>query len=101
MAVNIYFLDNELNQSAQNWAEKIATQKHLYYSEHSGVFLICKVLFKGIGEIISIFPLKSSPKEIVNYWYSQHKKYEYETPGWQHGTTYFTQIVWRTSREVS
>jgi hypothetical protein len=42
-----------------------------------------------------------SPKDIVDYWYNEHRKYEYETPGWQPGTNYFTQIIWRSTKEVS
>lgn len=39
-------------------------------------------------------------QEIVDYWYNEHKKYEFETPGWQTGTNYFTQIIWRSTKEV-
>jgi hypothetical protein len=41
-----------------------------------------------------------SPKDIVDYWYNEHRKYEYETPGWQPGTNYFTQIIWRSTKEI-
>lgn len=27
-------------------------------------------------------------------------KYEYDTPGWQAGTNYFTQVVWKTTEEI-
>lgn len=40
-------------------------------------------------------------EEIVEYWYDEHRKYEYETPGWQAGTNYFTQIIWYSTQEVS
>ena len=32
--------------------------------------------------------------------YAEHEKYEYETPGWQCGTNYFTQVVWKATEEV-
>lgn len=32
--------------------------------------------------------------------YAEHEKYEFETPGWQNGTNYFTQVVWRATEEV-
>jgi hypothetical protein len=41
-----------------------------------------------------------APKDIVDYWYNEHRKYEYETPGWQPGTNYFTQIIWRSTKEI-
>lgn len=40
-------------------------------------------------------------EQIVEHWYGEHSKYEYETPGWQMGTNYFTQIIWKATEEVS
>lgn len=54
----------------------------------------------GVGENITFFPPSMSATEVVDYWYSEHTKYEYETPGWQAGTNYFTQLIWKSTRQV-
>lgn len=54
----------------------------------------------GIGENITFFPVNISGEKVVEHWYSEHVKYEYETPGWQAGTNYFTQIIWKATEEV-
>ncbi|CAB3399870.1 unnamed protein product [Caenorhabditis bovis] len=79
----------ELRVMAQAWAEKLAKQAYISYSELS-----------GIGENITFFPKDADAETVVEHWYSEHVKYEYETPGWQTGTNYFTQVVWRATREV-
>lgn len=87
---------------AQHWAERLADQAHLSYSELSGV-----------GENITFFPKNLDPDKsgntnvtvtvtlVVEHWYEEHEKYEYDTPGWQRGTNYFTQVVWKGTEEVS
>uniref|UniRef100_A0A914YJ40 SCP domain-containing protein n=1 Tax=Panagrolaimus superbus TaxID=310955 RepID=A0A914YJ40_9BILA len=82
-------LSEELTEQAQKWAEKLAIRQHVAYCE-----------LPGIGENITFFPANMSPKDIVDYWYNEHRKYEYETPGWQPGTNYFTQIIWRSTKEI-
>uniref|UniRef100_A0A914E972 SCP domain-containing protein n=1 Tax=Acrobeloides nanus TaxID=290746 RepID=A0A914E972_9BILA len=82
-------LSQELSSKAQHWAEKLASRRYIAY---------CEV--PGIGENITCFPCHISPEEIVDYWYNEHRFYEYETPGWQMGTNYFTQIVWKSTKEI-
>ncbi|KAF8355499.1 hypothetical protein PRIPAC_97122 [Pristionchus pacificus] len=79
----------ELAHSAQIWAEKLAKQAHITYCELSGV-----------GENITFFPPSIDPETAVEHWYAEHEKYEFETPGWQNGTNYFTQVVWRATEEI-
>jgi hypothetical protein len=74
---------------AQRWAERLAANRHLEYFQ-----MAC------IGESITFFPSSMSASDMVDYWYKESRRYEYETPGWQFGTNYFTQIVWRSTREV-
>ncbi|KJH41832.1 SCP-like protein, partial [Dictyocaulus viviparus] len=81
--------NEQLAAQAQLWAEKVAKQAHISYKELSGV-----------GENITFFPRDLSPEAIVEHWYEEHEKYEYETPGWQYGTNYFTQIIWRETEEI-
>ena len=98
-------LSEELGELAQRWAEKLAARQYMAYCELNGIFLIEKGLFKkfsvlGIGENITFFPANMSPQQIVDYWYTEHRKYEYETPGWQTGSNYFTQLIWKSTKEV-
>ncbi|VDN52803.1 unnamed protein product [Dracunculus medinensis] len=53
-----------------------------------------------IGENITFFPMFIDAEQIVEHWYGEHSKYEYETPGWQMGTNYFTQIIWKATEEI-
>lgn len=57
-------------------------------------------IFSGIGENITFFPIWIDGEKVVEHWYSENMKYEYDTPGWQAGTNYFTQVVWKTTEEV-
>ncbi|KAH7731974.1 Protein F09B9.5, partial [Aphelenchoides avenae] len=70
-------------------ADKLANRRHISFCE-----------LAGVGENITFFPPDMSATEVVDYWYSEHNKYEYETPGWQAGTNYFTQLIWKSTREV-
>ncbi|CAJ0951760.1 unnamed protein product, partial [Mesorhabditis belari] len=81
--------DDELGQLAQSWANRIANKAHLEYSQISGV-----------GENITFFPPDINPDKIVEYWYNENEKYEYETPGWQTGTNYFTQVIWKSTEQI-
>ncbi|CAJ0610475.1 unnamed protein product [Cylicocyclus nassatus] len=81
--------NDQLAAQAQAWAERVAKQAHISYKELS-----------GIGENITFFPRDLDPEAIVEHWYEEHEKYEYDTPGWQCGTNYFTQIIWRETEEV-
>nr|CAD2144944.1 unnamed protein product [Meloidogyne enterolobii] len=82
-------LSSELITMACKWANKLSEKGHVAFAEISGV-----------GENITVFPEDISAKEIVDYWYDENRKYEYETPGWQAGANYFTQIVWKSTREI-
>ncbi|VDK44129.1 unnamed protein product [Anisakis simplex] len=79
----------ELSEQAQNWANKLALRGHLAYCE-----------LPGIGENITFFPLWIDGEKVVEHWYNEHVKYEYDTPGWQAGTNYFTQVVWKSTSEI-
>ncbi|KAF7638286.1 SCP domain-containing protein [Meloidogyne graminicola] len=83
-------LSSELITMAREWANKLAEKGHVAFSEIS-----------GIGENITVFPAEMSANEIVDHWYNENRKYEFETPGWQAaGANYFTQIVWKSTKEI-
>uniref|UniRef100_A0A8R1HP53 SCP domain-containing protein n=1 Tax=Caenorhabditis japonica TaxID=281687 RepID=A0A8R1HP53_CAEJA len=73
--------NTELSEMAQQWAEKLAKQK----TNPSLNRLLIVPFF-----VVSV----------VEHWYQEHEKYEYETPGWQTGTNYFTQVIWRSTKEI-
>ncbi|VDO62570.1 unnamed protein product [Haemonchus placei] len=81
--------NDQLAAQAQAWAEKVARQAYVTYKEMS-----------GLGENITFFPRDLDPDSIVEHWYEEHEKYEYDTPGWQCGTNYFTQVIWKETEEV-
>lgn len=54
----------------------------------------------GVGENITFFPQGIDAETAVEHWYAEHEKYEFETPGWQTGTNYFTQVVWKATEDV-
>ncbi len=83
-------LNQELSNMAQDWAEKLASTRHLEYFQMA-----------SIGENITFFPSEMPASDMVDYWYKESRRYEYETPGWQIGTNYFTQMVWKSTREAS
>lgn len=100
-------LNDELSEQAQRWAEKLAKRQYMSYCELAGYFYyigrikeIIIYLVLGIGENITFFPANMTPRQMVDYWYHENRKYEYETPGWQTGTNYFTQVIWRSTKEV-
>ncbi|CAI4225568.1 unnamed protein product [Auanema sp. JU1783] len=82
-------LSGELSEKAQAWADRVAEKGYVSF---------CETI--GIGENITIFPPNTKPDRIVEHWYSEHERYEYETPGWQEGTSYFTQTVWKSTTEL-
>jgi hypothetical protein len=82
-------LSTDLCDLAQQWAQRLSKRRHLAYCE-----------MQGIGECITFFPVDMSAHEMLDYWYKESRRYEYQTPGWQVGTNYFTQIIWRCTKEV-
>ncbi|CAD5221408.1 unnamed protein product [Bursaphelenchus xylophilus] len=84
-------LNLDLCLQAKKWADFLANERHLIYREKPG---------SDIGENITFFPRSLSPRDICDYWYKEGNAYEYETPGWQSGTNYFTQIVWKDTKEI-
>ncbi|CAD6188663.1 unnamed protein product [Caenorhabditis auriculariae] len=61
---------DELEEMAQAWAEKLARQAHISYSELSGV-----------GENITFFPSDVDADSVVEHWYVEHEKVRVRNPG--------------------
>ncbi|KAI6177021.1 SCP-like protein [Aphelenchoides bicaudatus] len=71
----------DLNDMAQRHAERLAEIRHLEYFQMTSV-----------GESITFFPNDMPASDMVDYWYKESRRYEYQIPGWQIGTNYFTQM---------
>ena len=86
-------LNEELNQIAQNYAEKI-----LNY-EGQKVFPINLYKDSLLGENI-LLSKKEDPEKICMKWYNECKKYDFGSNKYQKGTVHFTQLVWKATKEI-
>ena len=87
-------INNELNKMAQEKAHNLIEDQSQNFSNH---------LYKGeaLGENILISnDLQIKPEEICEEWYKENEKYNYELNKFQKGKGHFTQLVWRSSKEV-
>ncbi|MEA5619190.1 CAP family protein [Cronbergia sp. UHCC 0137] len=91
-------LDTQLNTSAQQWANTLASQGQF---KHSGK--------SGVGENLYIW-MSSSPTntntitseadKAVNAWYNEIKDYNFQSPGFSSKTGHFTQVVWKSTSKL-
>ena len=70
--------------SAQAWADTCP-------SGHSS---------SGYGENMAWATYIMSPKDVVDYWYSEEPFYDYNNPGWDPKYGHFTQVVWKSTIEI-
>uniref|UniRef100_A0AAY4EIA1 SCP domain-containing protein n=1 Tax=Denticeps clupeoides TaxID=299321 RepID=A0AAY4EIA1_9TELE len=82
-------MSRELSISAQKWAEKLLAANILKHSDTDD------------GENL-FYASSSSPKKYsaVDKWYNEIEKYKFSRPGFQSGTGHFTQVVWKSSKEL-
>jgi len=88
-------LSNSLNNSAQNWANYLATNGVF---EHSN---------SDAGENIYVSYTTASSVEAaplanqaVTSWYNEVSDYDYSNPGFSSQTGHFTQVVWKNSTQL-
>ncbi|XP_071207332.1 GLI pathogenesis-related 2 isoform X1 [Salvelinus alpinus] len=85
-------LDPALSQGAQAWAETLLGERVLKNSSSShGENIWAKTGSAGIT---------ATGQEVVDAWYKQEENYDFSKPGHQDKTGQFTQLVWRSSKEV-
>jgi glioma pathogenesis-related protein 2 len=86
-------LSSQLNDVAQRYAEQLARTNQLVHSDNT-----------QLGE--NLYAFRSSgqapprPEAVVDRWYSEIQKYNFDKPGFHTGTGHFTQLVWKTSKEL-
>uniref|UniRef100_A0A4W5RB06 GLI pathogenesis-related 2 n=2 Tax=Hucho hucho TaxID=62062 RepID=A0A4W5RB06_9TELE len=85
-------LDPALSQGAQAWAETLLGEPVLKNSSSPhGENIWAKTGSAGIT---------ATGQEVVDAWYKQEENYDFSKPGHQAKTGQFTQLVWRSSKEV-
>ncbi|XP_060743217.1 Golgi-associated plant pathogenesis-related protein 1 [Tachysurus vachellii] len=85
-------MSKDLCTSAQAWADHLLSIKTLQHSDTNK------------GENLYYFqssaPKKLTGDEPVDNWYSEIKDYNFSNPGFASNTGHFTQVVWKSSKEV-
>lgn len=85
-----------LNNSAQSWAEYLASTGKF---EHSGTDGVGENLFASYTTASSIDGATLA-NTAVQSWYNEVVSYDYNNPGFSPATGHFTQVVWKGSTEV-
>ena len=86
-------LSSQLNDVAQRYAEQLARTNQLVHSDNT-----------QLGE--NLYAFRSSgqapprPEAVVDRRYSEIQKYNFDKPGFHTGTGHFTQLVWKSSKEL-
>ena len=86
-------LSTQLNDVAQHYAEQLARINQLVHSNntHFGENLY------AFGSSDQVLP---RPETVVDRWYNEIQKYNFDKPGFHTGTGHFTQLVWKSSKEL-
>ena len=83
----------QINDVAQKYAEQLARVNRLVHSGN-----------KHYGENLYAFTTSGQglprPEMVVDHWYSEIKHYNFNKPGFHAGTGHFTQLVWKSSKEL-
>ncbi|XP_078685251.1 uncharacterized protein LOC144918387 [Branchiostoma floridae x Branchiostoma belcheri] len=82
-----------LTEHAQMWAETMAKDRQL---KHSGNH----EYGENIGYKYSKRGRPTKAAEVVDMWYDEINHYNFDQGGHQEGTGHFTQLVWKSAREV-
>ncbi|KAA0709781.1 Golgi-associated plant pathogenesis-related protein 1 [Triplophysa tibetana] len=85
-------LSDKLCASAQLWADQIFSEKCMKHSATDNG--------ENIYYAFSSEPKKLTGKEPVDSWYSEIKDYNFKQSGYQQKTGHFTQVVWKSTKEV-
>ncbi|XP_055380291.1 Golgi-associated plant pathogenesis-related protein 1-like [Condylostylus longicornis] len=84
-------INNKLSELAQEWAQHLARKNILQYQKN----------VKYGQNVLVLTDTKINPKSIVQTWYNEIKKYNYDrSDGFSSGCGHFTQMIWKNSREI-
>jgi glioma pathogenesis-related protein 2 len=86
-------LSPQLNEVAQHHAEQLARTNQLVHSEqeHYGENLYA-------SHASNATPPR--PEAVVDSWYNEIHRYDFNQPGFRPDTGHFTQVVWKASHEL-
>ncbi|XP_045191293.2 uncharacterized protein LOC123548119 [Mercenaria mercenaria] len=81
----------DLAREAQQWSDILAMRGYAQYSDS-----------QSRGENILVVDIEDnlSGRQIVDTWYRESRIYSYKQPGWQRGTSNFTQMIWKSSQFI-
>ena len=86
-------LRSQLNDVAQPYAAQLARTNQLGHSGNT-----------YFGENVYAFGASGQalprPETVVDRWYSEIQNYNFNKPGFHTGTGHFTQLVWKSSKEL-
>ena len=86
-------LSSQLNGVAQQYAEQLARTNQLVHSDNT-----------QLGENLYAFGSSGQtlprPEAVVDRWYSEIQNYNFDKPGFHTETSHFTQLVWKSSKEL-
>ena len=86
-------LSSQLNDVAQHYAAQLARTNQLVHSDNT-----------QLGENLYTFGSSGQalprPEAVVDRWYSEIQNYNFDKPGFHMGTGHFTQLVWKSSKEL-
>jgi len=86
-------LSSQLNDVAQHYAEQLARTNRLVNSSNTQ-FGENLYAFRASGQALP------RPEVVVDRWYSEIQNYNFDKPGFHTGTGHFTQLVWKSSKEL-
>ena len=86
-------INDYLNKIAQSYAKQILDSKGQKFFPNN------VYNDSSLGENIIISSIKE-PKEIFEKWYNEKNCYDFSLNKFQKGTGHFTQIVWKSTKEV-
>jgi len=86
--------DDDLNRSAQNYAQTLADADKFEHSHTPG-------LGENLWMSMSSAPIDTvSGADASDAWYSEIKDYDFNNGGFSMGTGHFTQLVWKSSQKL-
>jgi len=85
--------NDELNEMATKYA-------HQYLESEAEIFSSHTYNGEALGENIFIYKKEITIGQIFQYWYNEHKNYNYEVGKLQKDTTHFTQMIWKNTEFI-
>ena len=84
-------LSMQLNEVAQQHAEQLARTNQFLHSGQEDY---------GENLYASSDSTPPRPEAVVDSWYNEIHRYDFNQPGFRPGTGHFTQVVWKSSQEL-